>query len=347
MTPREKTEAKEQKSLSAHAVLSSASRGRQRPEVPCPVRTAFQVDCHRIVHSKAFRRLKGKTQVFLWPEGDHYRTRLTHCQEVSQIARTLARALDLNEDLAEAIALGHDLGHTPFGHAGEEIMQQLCPGGFRHEQQSLRVVEQLENDGAGLNLTSEVRDGIMRHSKGAGPFLRVPLDQLPFTLEGQIVRFADLVAYIDHDLDDAIRARVLTPKDLPAEIVDILGKNPSARLADLVLDIAEHTNFTQEKRISMSDDAAKTLEVLRSFLYEKVYYNTSVHAEFRKASALIERLWHFFISDIDRFYAEYWPSALRDGGPENDVRDFLAGMTDSFAVNLYEKIFTPKRWYIF
>ncbi|MCP4679353.1 MAG: deoxyguanosinetriphosphate triphosphohydrolase [Deltaproteobacteria bacterium] len=344
-TPREKAEEREESILGPFAVKSSSHGGRARFEKSCPVRTAFQVDCHRVVHSKAFRRLKGKTQVFLWPEGDHYRTRLTHCQEVSQIARTLARAMDLNEDLAEVISLAHDLGHTPFGHAGEEVMQKLVPGGFRHEQQSLRVVKRLENEGRGLNLTEEVRDGILRHSKGAGPFLGVPDEMLPRTLEGQVVRLADVVAYANHDLDDALRAGVIDQGDLPPSVEEVLGKNHSARLTRLVLDITEHTDLQKERRITMGVEAAGALEELRAFLYKNVYYNDRVHSEFHKASALIEQLWNYFIEDMDRFYENHWPSALRDGAPEDDVRDFLAGMTDAFAVNLHERVFMPRRWY--
>ncbi|MDJ0762843.1 MAG: deoxyguanosinetriphosphate triphosphohydrolase [Myxococcota bacterium] len=345
-TPRQKAEAREVVALSPLAAFSRDHGPRERPEQPCPVRTAFQVDCHRIVHSKAFRRLKGKTQVFLWPEGDHYRTRLTHCLEVSQIGRTLARTLDLNEDLAEAIALGHDLGHTPFGHAGEEAMQRLVKGGFRHEKQSLRVVSRLENDGRGLNLTPEVRDGILRHSKGAGPLLTQAADALPSTLEGQVVRLADVVAYVNHDLDDALRARVIAPSDLPTGVVDILGSSHSERITRLVLSIAGETNLEETKRIRMSAEVAEALEVLRVFLYKNVYYDQRVHAEFHKASALLERLFAHFHRDPDQFYDIYWPSALRDGTFEDDVRDFVAGMTDAFALNLYEKIFTPRRWYV-
>ncbi len=345
ITPREKAEEREESILGPFAVKSSSHGGRARFEESCPVRTAFQVDCHRVVHSKAFRRLKGKTQVFLWPEGDHYRTRLTHCQEVSQIARTLARALDLNEDLAEAISLAHDLGHTPFGHAGEEVMQKLVPGGFRHEQQSLRVVERLENEGRGLNLTEEVRDGILRHSKGKGPFLGVPDALLPRTMEGQLVRLADVVAYANHDLDDALRAGVILQGDLPPGVEEILGKTHSARITRLVLDITEHTDLQRDRRITMGSEAAGALEGLRAFLYKNVYYNDRVHSEFHKASALIEQLWHYFIEDMDRFYEDHWPSALRDATPEDDVRDFLAGMTDAFALNLHERVFMPRRWY--
>jgi dGTPase len=235
--------------------------------------------------------------------------------------------------------------NTPFGHAGEEIMQKLCPG-FRHEQQSLRVVERLENDGQGLNLTEEVRDGILRHSKGAGPLMAVPKEQLPSTLEGQVVRFADVVAYVNHDLDDALRAKVLTLDELPAGIEGILGATHSERITRLVLDIAAHTDLEREIAVSMSDRAAQALEGLRSFLYKKVYYNDKVHAEFRKASELIHQLWNHFMEDVDRFYEEYWPAALKDGAAEDDIRDFLAGMTDAFAVNLHERIFTPRRWYV-
>lgn len=343
--PREKAEAREAK-LSPLAAGSNPHRGRELDEPLCPARTAFQVDCHRIVHSKAFRRLRGKTQVFLWPEGDHYRTRLTHCQEVSQIARTLARALDLNEDLAEAISLGHDLGHTPFGHAGEEVMQRLAPGGFRHEQQSLRVVERLENDGQGLNLTLDVRDGILHHSKGAGPFIPASPTDLPQTLEGQVVRVADIIAYVNHDLDDALRARVVTEADLPTGALDVLGVSHSTRLTNLVLDVVTHTDFEAAPLVNMGGEALEALEELRGFLYRHVYFNKRVHAEFKKASSLIEHLWHYFTEDMDRFYEVHWPSALKDGDPEDDVRDFVAGMTDAFAVNLHENIFRPKRWYI-
>jgi len=345
LSPRERAEQREE-SLSPLAARSWCHGSREQDEPPCPARTAFQVDCHRIVHSKAFRRLRGKTQVFLWPEGDHYRTRLTHCQEVSQIARTLARALDLNEDLAEAISLGHDLGHTPFGHAGEQVMQRLLPGGFRHEQQSLRVVERLENDGEGLNLTREVRDGILRHSKGAGPFIPESTAELPATLEGQVVRVADIIAYVNHDLDDALRARVVTPADLPSEALEVLGSSHSERLTTLVLDVVEHTDFEADRIVAMGSEALKALEVLRAFLYKRVYYDERVHAEFEKASFLIEHLIGYFMDDLDRFYGEHWPSALRDGAPVDDVRDFVAGMTDAFAVNLHESIFRPKRWYI-
>ena len=344
-TPREKAENREAL-LCDLAAKSRHHRGREGEASRCPARTAYQVDCHRIVHSKAFRRLRGKTQVFLWPEGDHYRTRLTHCQEVSQIARTLSRALDLNEDLTEAIALGHDLGHTPFGHAGEEVMQRLVPKGFRHEQQSLRVVEKLENGGKGLNLTLDVRDGIRHHSKGAGPLIPTADTKLPFTLEGQVVRLADVVAYVNHDLDDAIRAKVVTPSDLPAHLFEVLGENHSKRITSLVLDILAHTDFEKRPMVLMGEACLDALETLRRFLYENVYFNPRVLCEFDRARALLEHLFEHFTMDFDRFYDRFWPSAKQDGDPVDDVRDFVAGMTDAFAVNLHEKIFTPRRWYV-
>jgi len=345
-SPRERAEAREERVLAACAARSANHRGRERDEPECPVRAAFQHDCHRIVHSKAFRRLKGKTQVFLWPEGDHYRTRLTHCQEVSQIARTLARTLALNEDLAEAIALGHDLGHTPFGHAGEDSLERMMPGGFRHERQSLRVVERLENAGQGLNLTLEVRDGILKHSKGSGPLLEVPEERLPITLEGQLVRVADVIAYVNHDLDDALRARVFEPTDLPGSVLRVLGETHSARVTRLVLDVLEHSVMDDQPRLGMSHERVAALEELRGFLFENLYYNDRVHSEFHKAGELLGQLWRHFTEDLDRFYERYWPGALRDGTPEDDVRDFLAGMTDAFAVNLFEKIFSPRRWWV-
>jgi len=345
-SPRERVEAREERVLAPCAARSARHRGREREEPECPLRAAFQHDCHRIVHSKAFRRLKGKTQVFLWPEGDHYRTRLTHCQEVSQIARTLARTLALNEDLAEAIALGHDLGHTPFGHAGEDSLERLMPGGFRHERQSLRVVERLENDGQGLNLTLEVRDGILKHSKGSGPLLEVPEERLPITLEGQLVRVADVIAYVNHDLDDALRAQVFTRDALPESVERVLGETHSVRLTRLVLDVLDNSDMGERPRLGMSRERVAALEELRTFLHENLYYNDQVHSEFRKAEELLGQLWRHFTTDLDRFYERYWPGALRDGTPEDDVRDFLAGMTDAFAVNLFEKIFSPRRWWV-
>ena len=346
-SPRADREAVERILLSPRAAFSAAGEtARARPEEPCRVRTSFQRDCHRIVHSKAWRRLRGKTQVFFWPKGDHYRTRLTHCQEVSQIARTLARGLGLNEDLTEAIALGHDLGHSPFGHAGEATLERLAPGGFRHEVQSLRVVEHLENDGRGLNLTAQVRDGILRHSKGTGPIMDLDPGLLPATLEGQLVRLADLIAYVNHDVDDALRAGVLSAGDIPPLPGGGAGASRSERLTALVLDVIEHTDLDRDPVARMSAESAAGLEELRAFLHANVYYNPEVHAEFHKAADLLERLWTFFLADLDRFY-EIWPGALRDGAPADDVRDFLAGMTDAFAVDLHERLFTPRRWTVY
>jgi dGTPase len=339
---------RENRFLSPYAAKSEDHvDSRYKKEALCDVRTVFQRDCHRVVHSKSFRRLRGKTQVFLWPKGDHYRTRLTHCMEVSQVARTLARALNLNEDLTEAIALGHDLGHTAFGHAGEGILKKLHPDGFRHEVQSLRVVEKLEKDGAGLNLTSPVLDGIVNHSKGAGPIMDVPESSLPKTLEGQIVRLADLVAYVNHDVDDALRAKVITPSDLPESITGIFGNSHSARLTYMIKDIIDATNLDSVCKIAIGDRVAAALEDMRDFLYDRVYYNTKVHSEFRKATKLIEFLWEYFLEDMNRFYSRYWQGALRDGIPEDDVRDFIAGMTDAYATNLFQEIYTPRRWYIY
>ncbi|MBN2802837.1 MAG: deoxyguanosinetriphosphate triphosphohydrolase [Deltaproteobacteria bacterium] len=348
MNLREKAQDREIKQLSSFAAKSiDYLHSRDREEPVCEVRTVFQRDCHRIVHSKAFRRLRGKTQVFLWPKGDHYRTRLTHCMEVAQVARTISRALDLNEDLTEAIALGHDLGHTAFGHAGEGVLQKLHPNGFRHEVQSLRVVELLEKDGAGLNLTPPVRDGIVNHSKGAGPLLDVDKSTLPNTLEGQIVRLSDIVAYVHHDLDDAMRAKVISSKDLPESITKIFGDTHSARLTFMINNIITSTIEDQYERISMSRNVAAALEELRRFLYERVYYNSQVHQEFNKATKLIESLWDYFINDEELFYSEYWKRTEDNRVIEDDIRDFIAGMTDAYASSLFEKIFTPRRWYIY
>ena len=344
---REASEQRERDTLCSQAALSADYQdSRAVPEAPCAVRTAFQRDCHRVVHSKAFRRLRGKTQVFLWPKGDHYRTRLTHVMEVAHIARTLARALRLNEDLTETIALAHDIGHTPFGHAGEDTHTQLHPAGFRHEQQSLRIVAHLERDGRGLNLTAPVLDSILNHSKGAGPLLDVPPQTLPKSLEGQIVRIADLIAYVHHDLDDALRAKVIKPADVPPFVRKVLGDQHSGRLSTMISDVVATSLQGDCAAIKMTRDMAHTLEAERNFLYDMVYYNESVHAEFRKTSDVIARLWHFFLDDLDRCYQSFWPAALRDGSPEDDVRDFIAGMTDAYAINLYDTLFIPRRWFV-
>ncbi len=348
MNLRIKAQDRENRVLSVNAAKSEDYlNSRAKHEPLCDVRTVFQRDCHRIVHSKAFRRLRGKTQVFLWPRGDHYRTRLTHCMEVAQVARTISRALDLNEDLTEAIALGHDLGHTAFGHAGEGVLKKLHPHGFKHEVQSLRVVEKLEKDGMGLNLTEPVRDGIVNHSKGAGPLLNVPIQSLPSTFEGQVVRLSDIVAYVNHDVDDAMRAKVITQADLPGSITSIFGNSHSARLTYMITDIIENSMDNTLGRIVMSSKVADALEEMRTFLYERVYYNEQVHSEFNKATRLIEFMWQYFMDNPDQFYSVYWKGAIKDGIIEDDVRDFIAGMTDAYASDLFQEIYTPKRWYIY
>jgi dGTPase len=339
---REQLEALERKTLCPQAALSVTSRGRLRPEPEDPIRPAFQRDRDRVVHCKAFRRLKHKTQVFFAPEGDHYRTRLTHTLEVSQIARTIAKVLRLHEELTEAIALGHDLGHTPFGHAGERVLQRIVPGGFSHSEQSLRVVDRLENDGAGLNLTWEVRDGIARHSKGKyGVPVGAPEEGRASTVEGQIARVADIIAYVNHDTDDAIRAGVLQPEELPREAVETLGRTTSARIGRMVADVAEASLSTGTTRILMSAPVLSATLALRSFLFEAVYENPVATAEFSKAEGILGGLW-------DRVRAR--PEAYLDmrvvqaEGLDAAARDFLAGMTDRYAVRLFEQLFIPAPW---
>ncbi len=340
MTIREKLEEIEAQTLAPQACLSSSSKGRARLESPHPMRTAFQRDRDRIVHCKSFRRLKHKTQVFLAPFGDHYRTRLTHTLEVSQIARTIAKALRLNEDLTEAIALGHDLGHTPFGHAGEEMLDKLIPGGFTHYEQSLRVVEKLEYEGKGLNLTFEVRDGILRHSKGRGEILEDAAEEMPATLEGQVVRVSDVIAYVNHDIDDAIRARVITDKDIPAHLVKVLGKWPASRIDRMVEDVVKTSLEKGLSRIAMSPGMMDIVVELREFLYEKVYLSPSAREEISKAKKLLADL-YAYVLDKPEPYIKPYPA----GDPvERRVGDFIAGMTDRYALDLYEKIFFPRSW---
>ena len=344
MTIREQLEAREAAILSPYACRSAASAGRQRAEAPCTVRTAFQHDRDRILHSKSFRRLKHKSQVFLAPEGDHYRTRLTHTLEVSQIARTVARALCLNEDLTEAIALGHDLGHTPFGHAGERVLAEMVPGGFRHVIQSVRVVEVLEKDGAGLNLTVEVRDGIGCHSKGRGPLLDPA--QLATTLEGRIVRLADIIAYVNHDLDDAVRAGLVEGEDVPSEIVAVLGDSHSRRIDTMVCDMINASLAVGGGEIRLSTEVATAIPALRDWLFANVYRAAPVHADFVKASRILRELFAYFMQHQDElavFGGDRFP-----GDPlEVSVADFIAGMTDRYAMNLYRKLFLPEPWKIF
>ncbi|MCL6634337.1 MAG: deoxyguanosinetriphosphate triphosphohydrolase [Peptococcaceae bacterium] len=331
MEIRLRAEELERQILSPYACLSSESKGRARPEEECSVRTAFQRDRDRIIHSKSFRRLKYKTQVFTIPEGDHYRTRLTHTLEVAQIARTVARALSLNEDLTEAIALGHDLGHTPFGHAGEEALNEVFRPGFKHNEHSLRVVDVLEG-GAGLNLTWEVRDGILNHT---GP-------DRPATLEGQIVKIADRVAYINHDIDDAIRGGVLTLEKLPQDCLEILGREHRERINTMVLDLI-HTNWNEPAVIKMSPSVQAATDRLREFLFCHVYIGSEAKREESKARHVVQRLYQHFKENPDALPGEYLQRARADG-VERAVCDYIAGMTDRFAIRVYQRFFLPLPW---
>lgn len=343
MDVRATTEDRENLMLSRLACASTASRGRQRPEPPCPVRTCFQVDRDRILHSKTFRRLKHKTQVFLSPEGDHYRTRLTHTLEVAQIARTVARALRLNEDLTEAVALGHDLGHTPFGHAGERVLNELLNDGFHHVRQSLRVVDLLENDGAGLNLSWEVRDGILCHSKGRGALLGRGSHDLAATLEGQIVRLADVVAYVSHDLDDAIRAGLIADEAIPADLQEQLGCRHSARINTMVIDMIAASCDAGLDGIVLSEPVAQAITALRDWLFQNVYQSPSVTDDFHKASHVLRELFHYFMAHPAEL-AGYGGRHRGEDALEIAVADFLAGMTDRYALGLYQKLFLPQPW---
>jgi dGTPase len=341
-TIREELEQREEAFLAPQASKSARSRGRLRAEIEDDLRPAFQRDRDRIIHCKAFRRLKHKTQVFFAPTGDHYRTRLTHTLEVSQIARTIAKALHLHEDLTEAIALGHDLGHTPFGHWGERVLNQLMPGGFNHYQQSLRVVDVIEKDGQGLNLTWEVRDGIAHHSKGK---LGQPVGSDPGeragTLEGQIMRLADLVAYVNHDIDDATRAGILAPGDLPLDLVRTLGETSSERIGRMVGDVVSETLAAELAEIRMSDAILQATLALRAFLFEAVYENEHSTVEFRKASGILGGLWE----KVREHPAEFLDHrTVEADGLDAAARDFLAGMTDRYAVALFERLFIPKPW---
>ena len=342
MSIREQLEERELQALAPQAAHSAATRGRLRPEAEDPIRPAFQRDRDRIVHSKAFRRLKHKTQVFFAPTGDHYRTRLTHTLEVSQIARTVAKVLRLHEELTEAIALGHDLGHTPFGHAGERVLQALVPGGFNHYEQSLRIVDTLENDGQGLNLTWEVRDGIARHSKGRyGLPVGADPDHRAATIEGQVARVADIIAYVNHDIDDAIRAGILQPDDLPAGPVQVLGGTSSERIGTMVSDVVVQTLQGGLVEIRMSEPILRATIDLRRFLFESVYENTAATAEFGKAEGILGGLWDKVRSRPAEFLD---PRTVDAEGLDAAARDFLAGMTDRFAVRLYERLFIPTPW---
>ncbi len=341
-TIREGLEQRERQMLAPQAAKSAETRGRLKPEREDDVRPAYQHDRDRIIHSKAFRRLKHKTQVFFAPAGDHYRTRLTHTLEVSQIARTIAKVLQLHEELTEAIALGHDLGHTPFGHTGERVLDELVPGGFRHYEQSLRVVDVLENDGRGLNLTFEVRDGIGRHSKGKkGSPVGVDESQRAATLEGQIMRVADLIAYVNHDIDDAVRAGVLKESELPRNAVEVLGSSSSARIAVMVKDVVMETQGAGLAEIRMSEPVLDATLAMRSFLFDAVYENKEATAEFQKATGILGGLWEKVRERPDEFLDR---RIIDTEGLDVATRDFLAGMTDRFAVTLYERLFIPKPW---
>jgi len=345
---RERLEDDERKILSPFAQLSSATKGRARPEPPDPMRPAYQLDRDRIIHCKAFRRLAGKTQVFLAPEGDHYRTRITHTLEVAQFARSVTRFLGLNEMLTEAIVMGHDLGHTPFGHAGEKVLAHLMPDGFHHVKQSLRVVDQLEHDGAGLNLTQEVRDGILKHSKGKGAIFSDNPNLTAMTLEGQIVRIADIAAYVNHDYDDAVRGGLLSDGDLPDVVARELGRTHSERINALVSDIVESSRFEEKRMIRMSQPKLDALYALRDFLYEKVYESKDVREEFAKAQRILEELWTYFHEHADEFRAEHWLKATRqDESLDRAIGDFLCGMTDRYAMRLYQEKRLPRPWTVY
>lgn len=333
MTIREQLELREVEYLSPFATLSSNSKGREREEEQCDVRPVFQRDRDRILHSKAFRRLKQKTQVFLQPKGDHYRTRLTHTLEVSQNARTIAKALRLNEDLVEAIALGHDLGHTPFGHAGERALNEVSPHGFKHNEQSVRVVECLEKQGQGLNLTWEVRNGILNH-KTSGK---------PSTLEGQIVRISDKIAYINHDIDDAIRGGVLTQEDIPKEYREIFGETTGMRLNTMIHNVI--INSMDKPYITMSKDIEKAMAGLRKFMFEHVYLNPKAKSEEVKAVDMIKNLYEYYICHMDKLPEKYLQRiAEGKSTKEQNVCDFIAGMTDAYAVKMFQEFFIPESW---
>lgn len=329
MTVREKTLEIEEKTISPYGMLCKNTKGRVRPEEECPVRTAYQRDRDRIIHCNAFLRLKQKTQVFLSPVGDHYRTRLTHTFEVSQIARTIARGLRLNEDLTEAISLGHDLGHTPFGHAGERALNEIFPGGFKHYRQSLRVVDVIEKNGKGLNLTYEVRNGIVCHTTGTEAS----------TLEGRVVKLADKIAYINHDIEDAVRAGVMKESDIPEEILKVLGRSKSDRINALVISVIENSG----RDITLDMDTEIAFEKLHSFMFAHVYTNPVCKSEESKAMDMIKRLYEYFTENPQSLPGEY--AVIRDrDGVERAACDYIAGMTDHYAVKTYTNLFVPNSW---
>ena len=331
MTIREETEAIERQTLSRYATLSENSLGRRTPLEDDPIRPCFQRDRDRILHCKAFRRLKQKTQVFLSPEGDLYRTRLTHTLEVSQIARTIARALRLNEDLTEAISLAHDLGHTPFGHAGERALDKLTPGGFKHYMQSLRVVDKLEKDGQGLNLTWEVRNGIVTHTKG----------RWAATPEGRIVRMADQIAYVNHDIEDAVRAGVLDPATLPKDCTAVLGQTKSARITTMINSILAHSDGD----VAVGAEENEAFLALRDFMYATVYVDKTAKAEEQKVDKVIGELYEYYLAHVDQMSNFYVQLAYQDD-PERAVTDYISGMSDEFAIRTFEDVFVPRKWHV-
>ena len=344
MNIRQQTEQIESRILHPRATRAAETKGRPRPEKLGVIRTAFQHDRDRIIHCKSFRRLKHKTQVFLAPEGDHYRTRLTHTLEVSQIARTIARALRLNEDLTEAMALGHDLGHTPFGHAGEAVLNRIHGGGFNHYEQSLRVVDSLEKRGQGLNLTHEVRDGILMHSKGKGTLFPEGVAGRSMTLEGQVVRVADGIAYANHDLDDALRARVIKLSDVPRDVIKTLGGSHSRRIDTMVKDVIFTSVENGLEVIGMGPDVRQATEELRAFLFANVYENEVTISEFNKASKIVSELYQYFMEHDGPVFNPEGPGNVGSEDRGRLVCDFVAGMTDRYALKLYGRIFIPKPW---
>ena len=333
MTIREQLELREMDYLSPYATKSKESLGRKREETECDIRPVFQRDRDRILHSKSFRRLKQKTQVFLLPKGDHYRTRLTHTLEVSQNARTIAKALRLNEDLVEAISLGHDLGHTPFGHAGERALNELCPQGFKHAEQSVRVVECLEKDGQGLNLTKEVLDGILTHQTASEPM----------TLEGQVVRLSDKIAYVNHDIDDAIRGGILSEADIPPKYRMILGNSTKERLNTITHDVI--INSMDKPNVQMSEEVHEAMQGLRKFMFENVYKNSVAKQEESKAIEMVRKLYFYYYEQLDKLPNEYLRRMeLYGDSKEQVICDYIAGMTDNYAVKVFQEIFIPESW---
>lgn len=330
LDPRENRQLLEESMVCSRGVLSKNSAGRPEPEDEDLIRTCFQRDIDRIIHSKAFRRLKHKTQVFLQPEGDHYRTRLTHTLEVARLSRTVARALMLNEDLAEAIALGHDLGHTPFGHAGERALSEICPLGFHHYEQSLRVVDFVEKSGRGLNLCHETRLGILNHTHGSEAD----------TAEATVVRLCDRIAYINHDADDAIRAGIITTEDLPFVVLQSIGDSHSVRINAIITDLVRNS---AQGEIGFSQDMAKAVETFHSFLFEAVYRNPTAKSEERKVLGILEGIWKYYSSDLKRLPKDYREIAERDGA-DRAVCDYISGMTDDYAVYKYSELFIPAPW---